>query len=172
VSQVKLGVLAIVVALLFGVMFSGWATWEARQSEQFLATLRTANGTIVSSGVTKRILATGAHGVGHANQPYWVLDLTYDYEVGGTRYTGHRYSNALTRESASLGQKASAKLAALATMYSPGTPVVVHYRPDDPAQSFLVVDLSASRVFGWATAILALGLLLSSVAYMVLPRVQ
>ncbi len=105
------GLLALVgVVVVLGV---GWLLLLATRSERWPS---------VPGRITASRVEAGAAGSGH-DQTYRML-VTYEYEVAGRKYQGHRVAFGDTIWSA-MGKRA--KVAALVAQYHPGLPMKVFY---------------------------------------------
>ena len=91
----------------------------------------------------------------------WTVEVDYDFMVGGQRYAGDRATSSRRVEPADTDPP-SAALRELAAGFKPGAAVTVHYRANDPEQSYLVYfeNPQIRRAWWIGGALLAVGLAL------------
>ncbi|WP_165611169.1 DUF3592 domain-containing protein [Sphingomonas jatrophae] len=130
--------------------------------ERRVAAFPTVPGRIIASEVVRRGMHDSNPGKSSPVRQRWVLDARYAYRVDGRDYVGTRLSSRVLMASAEGDTPAPDWLRARAADYPPGREVIVRYRPGQPDDAVIEIDMSASRLlFSIAGGALALAALLA-----------
>lgn len=126
-------------ALLVAASFLAWITITIFRADARFQSWNTADATVLTSAVVRQFDPTMSKGTNNMQQLYWVISVSYQYKVNGENYTGTRYSNKPPLVSAGGGTSPPDSLVALQARLTPGAIVPIHYAPNDPQSSYVVI---------------------------------
>ncbi len=133
-----------VILLIVGVPVCGAAgavTW----SESWMRSWSQSEAVVQTCQVVKTFVKSS--GTGGTPTGKWIIDITYEFVVGGKAYQGNRYSNVPPSSRATTRDEPgpSNKLQMICEQYIPGTTHPVHYNPAVPKYSMLVPVFGVSK---------------------------